>query len=213
MSRLSRLRACLRDTMGGIHPVDKSLMLFMLVLLAQSACNLLFPNIGGAFTGDIDIIVRTSCAAIFGYLLSANFMRHTTPSGQAPTSQAPHILETGITPTSGEAAPMAKIGFSAGDTQPGPGDAQPQAGGAQADGQAAVPDSPAVTCLQVRVATAIGLFCLAILLILRNMSHWGILPAQSDAVLATVSQFRDFVSGCVGFLIGSPTQRQSNQNP
>ena len=203
MSRLSRLRC----TMDRIHTVDKSLMIFMLVLLAQSAYNILFPSSAGPFTGDIDIVVRTSCAAIFGYLLSANFMRHTAPAEQEPTSQAPHILETGTAPTSGEAAPMAKIGFSAGDIQPGPGDAQPQAGGAQADGQAAVPETPAVTCLQVRVATAIGLFCLAILLILRNMSHWGILPAQSDAVLTTVSQFRDFVSGCVGFLIGSPTQQ------
>ena len=209
MSRLSRLRC----TAGRIHPVDKGLMLFMVVLLAQSACNILFPSSAGQPTGDIDIIVRTSCAAIFGYLLSANFMRHTAPTGHSPTGQAPHILETGTAPTSGEAAPMAKIGFSAGDTQPGLEAAQPQTGGAQADGQASNQDSPAVTCLQIRVATAIGLFCLITLLILRNLSHWGILPAQSDTVVATVAQFRDFVSGCVGFLIGSPTQQQTNQIP
>ena len=77
------------------------------------------------------------------------------------------------------------------------------------------PDSSAgddaANCLQVAVATCIGLFCLVTLLVLRNLSQWDLTAAESDSVAATVVQFRDFVSGCVGFLIGCPahTDKQS----
>lgn len=69
-----------------IHPVDKSLLLFMLILLLQSAVNLFLPASGSSITGDIDIVVRTSAAAIFGYFLSANFIGHDEASGQATQS-------------------------------------------------------------------------------------------------------------------------------
>ncbi len=62
---------------------------------------------------------------------------------------------------------------------------------------------PAPVCgLQVGVATGIGIFCLAALLLLRNAARWHPALAQSVAVV----QFRDFVSGCVGFLIGCPVR-------
>ena len=48
---------------------------------------------------------------------------------------------------------------------------------------------------------------LVTLLALRNLSLWDPAEAGSDSATATVSQFRDFVSGCVGFLIGSPPGR------
>ena len=44
----------------------------------------------------------------------------------------------------------------------------------------------------------------------RFISH--LLPVESDSVAASVVQFRDFVSGCVGFLIGCPTH-SNNQTP
>ena len=55
------------------------------------------------------------------------------------------------------------------------------------------------------------IFCLVTLLVLRNLSQWDLTAAESDSVAATVVQFRDFVSGCVGFLIGCPahTDKQS----
>ena len=55
------------------------------------------------------------------------------------------------------------------------------------------------------VATGIGLFCLVALLVLRNLSQWGLVSAESNSVASAVVQLRDFVSGCVGFLIGCPT--------
>ena len=56
--------------------------------------------------------------------------------------------------------------------------------------------------VQVVAATVIGLFSLSILLLLR----WFGMPEDSAAT-AMAAQFRDFVSGCVGFLIGCPTDK------
>ena len=46
------------------------------------------------------------------------------------------------------------------------------------------------------------------LILLRNVGGWGAGIEASPSATAIVAQFRDFVSGCVGFLIGSPTNRQ-----
>ena len=75
------------------HLVDKCLLIFMAALLIQSACNLFFPAVVGAAADDIDIIVRTSSAAIFGYFLSANFARGRSDAGQAPADASVHTME------------------------------------------------------------------------------------------------------------------------
>ena len=69
----------------------------------------------------------------------------------------------------------------------------------------AAPEDSCPSCLQVTIAMGIGLFCLCALLILRNLVQLGIVSPEFDSVQATVIQFRDFISGCVGFLIGTPT--------
>ena len=194
-------RCGLRGLLDRIHPVDKSLLLFMLVLLIQSAYSMFCPGGTGQAAEDIDIIVRTSAAAIFGYFLSANFIRHTVSGGQTPSSAAPRILDTGGGTPPSPGAPAARIGFAGAEDGAEPAAAKP--GGGQ--GEAESPDeNSAANCLQVVVATVIGLFCLVTLLVLRNLNQWG-LAAESDSTAATVVQFRDFVSGCVGFLIGCPT--------
>ena len=200
MNRLPRCRFSLRAMLGQMHLVDRSLLLFMAVLLAQSVYSLFVPGETGQAAGDIDIVVRTSSAAIFGYFLSANFIRHAA-SGQAPVQEQTHMLEMGPASSTG---PVARIGF---DTTSDPNEPL-TAGGAQP-----APGAPAgeeAGCLQIRVAAAIGLICLVALLALRNLSQWGVLPPQWEASTATVAQLRDFVSGCVGFLIGCPTHADSS---
>ena len=190
-----------QETLCRIHPVDKSLLLFMLILLIQSAVNLFLPASGSSITGDIDIVVRTSAAAIFGYFLSANFIGHDEASGQATQSAQAHILKAGNGPVQ-DSAPRAQIGFSAAETAP--------------DSAAPPVQMPqqSIRCLQVRAATFIGLFCLIALLILwplmlivGNLTQLGIVSPASDSVTGTIVQFRDFISGCVGFLIGCPTNQ------
>lgn len=48
-------------------------MLIMLILLLQSAYNIFLDEPAYQEENTIDVIVRTSQAAIFGYFLSANF--------------------------------------------------------------------------------------------------------------------------------------------
>ena len=183
-----------RAAMRRIHPVDKGLLLFMLILLIQSAANLFFPAGDSSTAGEIDIVVRTSAAAIFGYFLSANFIGRGEDDGQATKAAQAHILKAGTSPVQ-DSTPRAQIGFSSGEPaeEPGAPELRP-------------PEQPSL-CLQVRCATFIGLFCLAALLLLRNLTQLGIMPPPSDSVTGTIVQFRDFISGCVGFLIGCPTHQ------
>ena len=137
----------LRKALCGIPVTDRWLILFMAVLLGQSAYSLFAGPGSSPESGDIDVIVRTASAAIFGYFLSAR--------GRRP-----------------------------------------------AEGQTAEPDGHLVAA-----AAAVGLFCLAVLLALRDVAIGDPAAAGSDSATATVAQFRDFVSGCVGLLIGAPSGR------
>lgn len=179
-------------------------MAFMAVLLLQSAYSLFVPPASGELAGDIDIIVRTSSAAIFGYFLSANFVRRASlprePSAPLPCGEEPaeHLLSQ---PAAAAQAGEPEV----------PGMAGTASGGPRA--QKAPEPPPAANCLQVAAATGIGLFCLFTLLLLRNTPLGNTaLEAQPDRLTATVAQFRDFVSGCVGFLIGCPTHAAASQS-
>ena len=77
----------LRRGWSRIHPVDKSLLLVLGVLLAQSAYSM-FAGGGSQLTRDIDIAVRTASASIFGYFLSGSF--HSC--GQEPRRAIRHKL-------------------------------------------------------------------------------------------------------------------------
>ena len=134
----------LREALGRVPATDRYLMLFMAVLLGQSAYSLLSGGETLAGNREIDVIVRTASAAIFGYFLSAR--------GRP-------------------------------DHRQGEGGGFLTAGGAP-----------------------LGAFCLLFLLLLRNLPPEDPAVVRSDSATATVAQFRDFVSGCVGFLIGQPSQ-------
>ena len=171
-------------------------MVFMTALLIQLAVSLFLPGRAGGESGNIDVVVRTTAAAVFGYILSANFNCRASAAGSGTVGGQATELSS---PASHE-GPLAQIGFQApvdgSDTQ------------LQRSGPAAsqVQDDPDQTSrLQIIAATVIGLFCLLALMLVR----WLGLPGDSGAT-ATVAQFRDFVSGCVGFLIGCPTHNSNS---
>ena len=185
----------LRWTVRRIHLVNKSLLFFMLILLVQSTVSMFLPGDASQLTRDIDVIVRTSAASIFGYFLSASFLRSASGSGQATNGTTSHILETGAERSEETAGAMARIGFT--DVE-----ASLESGGTE--DQATSVGASAAGSLQIAIAGAIGLFCLIVLLALRNLVQLGFLSAESSSVATAVTQFRDFIAGCVGFLIGSP---------
>ena len=62
----------------AIHTVDKFLIIIMLILLLQSVAALFLHRDLITQSNNIDIIVRTSSASIFGYFLSENFIKPDT---------------------------------------------------------------------------------------------------------------------------------------
>ena len=188
----------MRQAAKNIHLVDKCLMVFMAVLLLQSAHSLFFPGDTDGEAGGIDVIVRTSSAAIFGYFLSANFNRRPDSAAEGQAVGGSGTVEP---PAQGQEAPRARIGFQMQEEGGAPVRLPPS--------QLPSGDSGGEPCrLQVLTAWVIGLFCLFILLLLRSVG----VPEDGSAT-ATVAQFRDFVSGCVGFLIGCPTRGSSQSQP
>lgn len=142
----------------------------MSLLLLQSAYSLIVHHDEKGPANDIDVIVRTASASIFGYFLSANFMhRESIQKEHTDTDPEQEVTAQMVEP-----------------------EEEPRTGSGQ---------------FQILVAAGIGLFCLTLLILLRNVPGWGSGVEHSASTSATVAQFRDFVSGCVGFLIGSPTRR------
>ena len=203
MPRHPRLGA-LRTRLSQIHPVNRSLLLFMAVLLLQSVYGMFAQSGVNALTEEIDVILHTSAASIFGYLLSANFINH-VPASQTAVSTGPAAAVSTVATAAAPSSPRSRIGFSAEASGMEP-------GGVQGEAPPLLSKSPDTNRLQVITATVIGLFCLAVLLILRNVGASGEAFAASDSVSATVVQFRDFISGCVGFLIGFPTQTDTGNS-
>lgn len=173
MKCLFRYCKCIRKEFYHIHLVDRCLIIFMFLLLAQSAYSLIFQGNWNTQSNDIDVIVRTSAASIFGYFLSANFIKR--------DSEGPELKGESLDSEQGD----------------------------KGDG---LDDSymPGSGTLQILVASAIGLFCLLSLILLRNIKGAEGVEISATAS-ATITQFRDFVSGCVGFLIGHPTSGNSER--
>lgn len=144
----------------------------MFVLLIQLGYSLFFSGQAAEELSSIDVIVRTSTASIFGYFLSANFIKHKPPSvnQQSKSSGSAEINIAEHTES-------------------------------EDDVEAIVENK-----MQIIIATAMGLFCLISLLFLRNIADLNPDFASSSSTAATIAQFRDFVSGCVGFLIGCPSK-------
>ena len=189
----TKLCAAIKRAEGRIHLVDWCLLLFMAVLMIQTAVGLFLPGEGGEQSDSIDIVVRTSSAAVFGYILSANFNRCASASASKTAEGRANEVQTAAT----REGPVAQIGFQAPAEESG-GDLERTGPGVIQEENSQTPENR----IQIVTATVIGLFCLLTLLLLR----WRGVP---EGGTAAVVQFRDFVSGCVGFLIGCPTQNSN----
>lgn len=203
-SRWSSMQAAL----AKIHLVDKFLIIFMIILLLQSSYNLFVYESTSAEANSIDIIIRTSTAAIFGYFLSTNFIRHS--SSKTDTSISAKGTDT-ISPSSSPGGISNRIGFALPDAEESPDlvVGSTDISDLQEDNTA---EHLTASRLQIIVAAAIGLFCLIVLILIRNLMGVGSASLPSASSTSTVAQFRDIVSGCIGFLIGCPTSSPGGSN-
>lgn len=165
----------LGSTLGQIALVNWFLLLFMAVLLGHTVF-IAFFGAPPEETSAVDVIVRTSAAAIFGCFLSRNSLQ-TSPAAAPP----PPSLGGG-----GAAGLTGRIGFSLSDSPQ-----EPLAAGAASSSAG----DGSCRRFQVCAVSCIGLFSLILLLLMRD----GI--AGNASMTAAASQLRDFVSASVGFLV------------
>lgn len=179
-----------QDKQHRIHLVDRFLLIIMAILMLQSAYNLFASGAASPEGNGVDIVIRTSAAGIFGYFISANFRpkKHSAPV--AP-EQANAVGKNLNAPATDAHATQNKIGFGESETNM-------KTMLPKVTAQTTVPPGREEQ-LQIIVVASIGIAALLILIAFRNfeMTH-----ASSIAIL---SQLRDFVSGCVGFLISCST--------
>lgn len=162
---------------------DKALIILLIILMGQSTYVLFAGDPISTNAASIDLVVRTTSAAIFGYFLSANFLSKDATSDKCcnvkgnKQSQVEEINEN---------TQMRIMSRVENDTQ-------------NKTKTKIIREASNHCKAQIAIATIIAIYALMVLIIARD--------AENVSSIATLSQFRDFVSGCVGFLVGTPINR------
>ncbi len=165
-----------------IQLIDKCLLIIMLILMIQSMVTLFIKLDVGNESRNIDVVVRTTIASIFGYFISANFIRN--------EQNAPVDCDIGK---------KRSMKLRAGKTVKRVRSVKLSWKEAQNITHQTTPSATSLpNRLQIIIVTGLCLCALAILLALRNIT--GISMDQ----VPMVAQLRDIICGSVGFLIGSP---------
>lgn len=182
-----RKRSVRRRLWGRIPLADKLLLAFMIVLLVQSGHNLFVNELGQGTSTELDVVIRTTAAAVFGYFISAGVQERGESSAAVsrtkigfavPEEELSARMKESEAPAVSEQLPL----------PPAEEEAEPEASGLSA---------------KIVIVGMIGLVSLGLLIMARNCGQ------SSPEAMAALSQLRDFVSGSVGFLIahGGRTSR------
>ncbi len=157
----------------------------MIILMIQATYSLFVISEYSKEINSIDVVIRTSAAAIFGYFLSANFVRNTSHSKDIDDEDK-------------ELKKLEVINALEHSNK----------------GKEKTKEPAQINLenrLQIIIATCMCIFCLLVLIILRNVAEFMPNIKVSHNTVITISQFRDFVSSCVGFLIGCPTSHETKK--
>ena len=176
---MKNLWARIRLSWGRLHLADRMLLAFMAVLLIQSGHNLFAHELGQGQSAELDVVVRTTMAAVFGYFISAG-MRG---GGETVSTAAQPQIGFSLPQEEKTSLRMEGGGAASRPAQRLP----PPSGEAE--------EASALLGRQTVIVGLIGLVSLGLLILARNCGQ------TSPEALATLSQLRDFVSGSVGFLI------------
>ncbi len=178
-----------------------SLIVIFGILLLQTAISLFIEVEIEAIT-QIDIVFRTALSSIFGYFMSMvsvsefaikNKRKTYTKSNNKPKSIG-FSSEKSDNPQSFLTLEEEKAKDLSSEISPSIEEKQPV-------------QRKFTVNVQIIVLACVCLFCLIVMLIVRNFSHM-IAPHSSNTV--TISLFRDFISGSIGALIGL-SRSSSNQ--
>lgn len=197
---MKKIYGKLKKAFENICLVDKFLLLFMLILMFYTAKILFTGTVVTQNTNTVDVIVRTSAAAIFGYFVSSNFIKKDAGSGTGtgsysnatPPQTVRKIQNTEFAGTGENTCGCIrnKIGFPMSDEE----ETSLELGTAA---QSTPDTSTHVKCSnpQVIIVSILGMVSLILLLISSDFAD------ATPRAASTISQLRDFVSACVGFLV------------
>lgn len=162
----------------------------MLILILQSAYNIFLDEPAYQESNTIDVIVRTSQAAIFGYFLSANFTRRNNKKSNKNT-KVNSTNNKNINLDDNKKTVENSIGFTTGTDNA----TDFKLGNADIENEDEQSSDSDCNKHQVILVTIICVVCLIILLLFRDFCD------VTPRIASKVSQLRDFVSAGVGFLV------------
>lgn len=162
----------------------------MLILILQSAYNIFLDEPAYQESNTIDVIVRTSQAAIFGYFLSANFAHRNNKKSDKNTKIKNNKNEN-INLINNMKTVENSIGFTTGNGNIN----NYKLGNIDIENEDEEISDLDCNKHQVIIVTIICVACLIILLSFRDFCD------VTPRVASKVSQLRDFVSAGVGFLV------------
>ena len=147
---------------------------------------------GGSSEGTttVDVVVRTSLAAVFGYFLSGNFGKMDPQTPEETALSLPVLTVPDPGPQKGDSGLLVKkqLGFQA-----------PVSDSKGEEGKITVSNGSSIgakgcNTFQVTVVAVVGIVSLCVLM----GTRW--FPEFTPEITAIVSQLRDFVAASIGFL-------------
>ena len=195
--RLLRVNKFIIKCWNEISFKDKSLILIMIILIIQCIHNLYNADPTNTNYISINVVIRTSVAAIFGYFLSSNFLAESKARIDDETKRANLEIVEQIM----ENKTIKKELQYEYDNVTNSEDYKEQEEDIKEEEEKYVCNRH----LQNLVAVSICIIILVALIIGVNFK------LINDGSVATISQFRDLVSGSIGFLIGNSSNKDETK--
>lgn len=179
-----------KNIIKDISLVDKSLMIFMLILFIYIIIHLFTTASISQDTNAIDIIIRTSLASIFGYFISSNFVKNDSSASPQDYGNPEINFSPKSVAVNSDNSIKNQIGFQ------DPAAVQSEEIGKISISENTSPSTKTSCKFQIYVVSIIGLTSLIILIMAKHLQN------STSELTAIISQLRDFVSACIGFLVG-----------
>lgn len=197
---MSKMFNDVKRAIKSICIVDRLLIIFMIILFFYMILHLFIGINNTQDTNAIDIIVRTSMASIFGYFISSNFAK----TARVPVSQITANSKIDLSPTdTGKYATSHttnQIGFQSDEPSLN------ETIGEASSSESAITAQKSCNKTQIIIVSSIGLISLLTLLLIKLLKN------DTPEFTAIISQLRDFVSVCIGFLVSCGKEFKSEIN-
>ncbi|MBW6409489.1 hypothetical protein [Clostridium weizhouense] len=184
--------------------IDRCLILFMIILMIQLIYNLFSNEVISKNTHNIDVVIRTTAASIFGYFLSANFIKKS--KNNKISCFKDDIISNENSIYLDNTNSLNSVDSS--ENNPDFISSNVQSNN-NTKNEIDIKNSSnknlteqETSKQQIIIATIIGVISLIVIIIARNFTD------LTQISLASLTQMRDFVSGCIGFLLGTPSRKE-----